>query len=38
MTQICKFYKYKSTKVQNEFRIAKFKNPDIDNQMSRTCG
>ena len=36
--QILQVQKYKSTKVQNEFRIAKFKNPDIDNQMSRTCG
>ena len=37
MTQLCQI----STQLQlpqNELKIAKFKNPDIDYQMSCTCG
>ena len=36
MTQICQIF-IEVQVPQNEFKIAKFKNPDIDNQMSDTC-
>ena len=37
ITELCQI-SFQTQLLQNEFKNAKFKNPDIDNQMSGTCG